>query len=1094
MPNDKIHVDPKSAKLDPTTIKPKDLFETPDLSLLLANKIEGQFYERKSKQTAKRIAQIVSSFANENILGGIISIGISDNGDIDGILNRSDLNINEVLRFQHQVGVLTDHKFINCKNHQGKDDQILLIYVPYVDNRVVETSDGKAFIRIGEETVQLSYDKRRELEYKKGQKSFEDEVGCEFDEKELTEDVLKEFIDSVRKKDKHQLSHPIEDILYNCHLIKKENGKKYLTKAGLVLFSKNPRSNIPGAYLRFLKYQGRERKTGATHNLIKDETFSGPLPKLIQKAIDYIKTQVKEFSYLSEKGKFVTEPEYPEFAWTEAIVNALIHRSYSIVNSPVFVEMYDDRIEVKSPGDYPVGVTPDQFFHNPRNPHLMDAMRYLEFVKMASEGVPRIKQEMKEAGLPEPVFSHPGQPYVRVILKNDIERREERIKSEKDEITEYSNLFELNVTGPSGSESAIIEGKGEGLTPKEIREALCNNLISSGWAIDSFTKATAINLRKKYQVEEIDKFISIYPGFKFRIRRIKNHIVLLIDPTIEVRSKITLSTLKNIAPEILDWGLYKGYVKIRSKWKPSIIKNFDKSKVYVQFKENEKEKKVSLDDVVPALSIGKISYFLKSANVKVNIYKVIQKFSFSSSKNASRLRANETTRIAEKLSKEIFPILVDDFRVDINTKPLDIRPNFELFDDLTEIEPIFNEKNPQSSPSIINGLSDFGSYQRPEEEIPIVILCTEDNVRNMQSLMRTVIQGSHKYKGLEKTFALSLKPIVTEVADSFDDYLNKCKRLVNEVHENSIFIIHCPESAYSREDYTSPYYQTKHFLLEKGFPSQMVDDKTLLDPKFKDFNFALDVFAKSGFIPWVLSEGMPNADLFLGISYSSIGRGTDRERILSYINVFDRYGKWLYYRGSARPIKFEERNEEFNKILDEIVQDYETRASLHRLHIHHGFRLSHESRKEIAKGVWDRAPQAEVSFAYINTDSHVRLYDKKSVGDGSLSRGSYVVIDPNHFFISTTGYNYLGQKGIGTPRTLEININRLGSKGEIDPRIYAQHVLSLTKLNWASTKNFCREPITIKYSKDIAYLMAAFLKGFGSFKIHPKLEKTPWFL
>jgi hypothetical protein len=98
-----------------------------------------------------------------------------------------------------------------------------------------------------------------------------------------------------------------------------------------------------------------------------------------------------------------------------------------------------------------------------------------------------------------------------------------------------------------------------------------------------------------------------------------------------------------------------------------------------------------------------------------------------------------------------------------------------------------------------------------------------------------------------------------------------------------------PEAGYSRTDYRAPHYQVKHFLLEAGFASQMVDEDTLRSPAWKDFNLALDIFAKAGHVPWVLSEGLPNADLFLGLSYSSINHAGQRTRMIGYMNVFDRY-------------------------------------------------------------------------------------------------------------------------------------------------------------------------------------------------------------
>ena len=78
-------------------------------------------------------------------------------------------------------------------------------------------------------------------------------------------------------------------------------------------------------------------------------------------------------------------------------------------------------------------------------------------------------------------------------------------------------------------------------------------------------------------------------------------------------------------------------------------------------------------------------------------------------------------------------------------------------------------------------------------------------------------------------------------------------------------------------------------------------------------------------------------------------------------------------------------------------------------------------------------------------------------------------------------------------------MNVYGSPGKkprpVDHRALAQQVLSLTKLNWASTDSLCAEPITIKYARDIAYLTEAFQRQQqGEFKLHPVLEQTPWFI
>jgi len=87
---------------------------------------------------------------------------------------------------------------------------------------------------------------------------------------------------------------------------------------------------------------------------------------------------------------------------------------------------------------------------------------------------------------------------------------------------------------------------------------------------------------------------------------------------------------------------------------------------------------------------------------------------------------------------------------------------------------------------------------------------------------------------------------------------------------------------------------------------------------------------------------------------------------------------------------------------------------------------------------------------------------------------------------------------LGTPKMLEINISTERPEGipnsKPDLRGIAMQILSLTKLNWASTDSLCAEPITIKYAGDIAYLTGAFLRQGKTFHLNRVLERTPWFL
>ena len=153
-----------------------------------------------------------------------------------------------------------------------------------------------------------------------------------------------------------------------------------------------------------------------------------------------ISSHLRTFSRLDDSGRFFTQPEYPRTAWYEAVVNACVHRSYGdgLTNIPVFVKMFSDRLVIESPGPFPPFVTPENIYesHVPRNPYLMEAMRYLDFVKCAHEGTRRMRDSMSAMALPDPGFEEkqPAGHLVRVTLRNNVHHRKAWVDREVTEI------------------------------------------------------------------------------------------------------------------------------------------------------------------------------------------------------------------------------------------------------------------------------------------------------------------------------------------------------------------------------------------------------------------------------------------------------------------------------------------------------------------------------------------------------------------------------------------------------------------------------------------------------------------------------------
>jgi ATP-dependent DNA helicase RecG len=240
------------------------------------------------------------------------------------------------------------------------------------------------------------------------------------------------FVAVVKEKRSIPDARTREEVLELRHLGRRDGGKFLPNYACLLLFANDPLRLMPGCKIHFQRFDSEHEGTGKNYNAVKDLFLEGCVPELIRQAEQILESQLRTFSPLNAQGKFFPVPEYPKDAWYEAVVNACVHRSYGngMKNMAIFIKMFDDRLIVESPGPFPPFVTAANIYESsshPRNPYLMDAMFYMEYVRCANEGAKRIRNSMKAMLLPEPEFndnlSHAGSIMVRVTLRNNLKQR-----------------------------------------------------------------------------------------------------------------------------------------------------------------------------------------------------------------------------------------------------------------------------------------------------------------------------------------------------------------------------------------------------------------------------------------------------------------------------------------------------------------------------------------------------------------------------------------------------------------------------------------------------------------------------------------------
>ncbi len=413
-------------------LTPDEIYTHAD-SELLGLLGEDRRIERKSARIDRRaLGDYFSMWANTKPSGGLIVVGIEKDGGISGCSGLSATPLNELEKTGKDFcpDSRAESRRLAVVNQGGQPDFIVLFRIPYREDKVVRTVAQKAFVRVGDEKKELSEEEIRELQIDKRELDLEREPVLDLQwADDFDSELIDMFCESVRSKWNLVGEQTREQILQHRRLGKFTGGVFTPNTACVLAFAKDPMEKFPGCKISFLRYDGEHEGTGEGYNVVKDIPIEGALPRLIVQAAEVLQSQLREFSALGKDGKFYTIPEYPRAAWYEALVNACVHRSYGIKSRPVFVKMFDDKLVIESPGGFPPTVTPANIYesHHPRNPNVMDALKYLDFVKCHNEGTRRMRDIMAEYKLPTPEFEQKGADggtfAVRVTLRNNVKFR-----------------------------------------------------------------------------------------------------------------------------------------------------------------------------------------------------------------------------------------------------------------------------------------------------------------------------------------------------------------------------------------------------------------------------------------------------------------------------------------------------------------------------------------------------------------------------------------------------------------------------------------------------------------------------------------------
>ncbi len=375
---------------------------------------ESQWLERKSSRIAPRdLANVLIGFANAD--GGLVIVGLHD-GRVEGASNAPghfDAQMQANIDFCHPP-VPARCRSVECVDSSGQDNDLLVFEVKSSDVVHANQKD-EVFLRVGDENRRLGFSQRQELLYDKGQASYEarpvEGAGLSL----VDEALLGEYASAIKAPDMQRL--------LRARGLATEAG---LTIAGCLLFSESPQAFFPEAFVRVLRYRGHERGSGARQQLIEDIRIEGPIPRQLLEAKEQVERLQPMRRALRSSGRFGDVPVVPVDAWLEGVVNAVVHRSYSMAGDHIRVEIFDDRIEISSPGRFPGLVDlgdPLKTTRFARNPRIARVCADLNFGQELGEGIRRIFEEMRHAGLSDPAYRQTSGSVELTLLAEPAARR-----------------------------------------------------------------------------------------------------------------------------------------------------------------------------------------------------------------------------------------------------------------------------------------------------------------------------------------------------------------------------------------------------------------------------------------------------------------------------------------------------------------------------------------------------------------------------------------------------------------------------------------------------------------------------------------------
>lgn len=395
---------------------------------------------RDPKTVRRDVGETLVAFANAD--GGELLVGVEDDGTVTGVPHDDAISQSFLDAWRTHVHSRTPLDRPLALPLEIDGQKVLYFSVEKGTSVVHLTQDGRCLQRkdresmpVASEMINFERQERLSREYDRG---FVDGA----DATALNEDTLT----AAGRLVAPGLSP--EKLLQLLGLAEYGAASLRLRRAAMLLFAKDVALWHPRCEVRILRVSGTELRAGRDYNVVDDKHVVGNIAELLQSAWDELRPYLVE-TRLGPDGRFQEQVRYPEDACREALTNAIAHRDYTIEGRAIEVYVFDDRLEVRSPGPLLSTVTVEGLrslagIHQSRNTAIARTLRELGYMREMGEGFRRMFQLMRAHDLVEPevvadtqqfavalrhrsVFSEEDQRWISAFEEFRLERDEEKV-------------------------------------------------------------------------------------------------------------------------------------------------------------------------------------------------------------------------------------------------------------------------------------------------------------------------------------------------------------------------------------------------------------------------------------------------------------------------------------------------------------------------------------------------------------------------------------------------------------------------------------------------------------------------------------------